>query len=171
MNDALLVRGFERLGDLLGDRQRLVDRDRAVRDALRQIVALDEFHHEGVDAPGFFEAVDGRDVRVVQGRERLRFAREPRQAIGITGERVRKDLHRDIAIQLRVARPVHLAHAAFADGRRDFVDAEARAGGEGQVVPVNGDFIWLGKILNDINVVDPYGAELVRSSGLCLHLR
>ena len=48
MDDPLLVRGFERLGDLLRDRQRFVERDRAARDALRQIVALDEFHHEGV---------------------------------------------------------------------------------------------------------------------------
>ena len=30
MDDPLLVRGFERLGDLLRDRQRFVDRDRAL---------------------------------------------------------------------------------------------------------------------------------------------
>ena len=40
---------------------------------------------------------------------------------------------RDVAIQLRVGRPIHLAHAAFADLRGDFVDAEARAGSQGQV--------------------------------------
>ena len=50
MDDALLVRGFERLRNLLRDRQRLVDRDRAARNALGQIVALDEFHHERGDA-------------------------------------------------------------------------------------------------------------------------
>ena len=46
MDDPLLVRRFERLGDLPRDRQRLVDRDRAARDPLREILALDEFHHE-----------------------------------------------------------------------------------------------------------------------------
>ena len=46
MDDALLVRGFKRFGDLFRDRQRFVDRDRPARNALRQIVALDEFHHE-----------------------------------------------------------------------------------------------------------------------------
>ena len=51
MDDALLVRGFERLGDLRRDRQRLIERDRATRDALREILALDEFHHEGGHAP------------------------------------------------------------------------------------------------------------------------
>ena len=40
---------------------------------------------------------------------------------------------RDVAIQLRVARAIHLAHAAGADLRGDFVGAEAGAGGEGQV--------------------------------------
>jgi hypothetical protein len=39
MNDALLVRRFERLGNLLRDRQRFVDGDRPARDALRQILA------------------------------------------------------------------------------------------------------------------------------------
>ena len=36
MDDALLVRGFERLGDLLRDRQRLVERHRPSRDASRE---------------------------------------------------------------------------------------------------------------------------------------
>jgi hypothetical protein len=40
MDDALLVRGFERLRNLLRDRQRLLDRDRAARNALGQIVAV-----------------------------------------------------------------------------------------------------------------------------------
>ena len=99
-----------------------------------EIVALDQFHHERAHAAGFFEAVDVRDVRMVQRRERLRFAREPRQPFGISGERVRQDLERDVAIQLRVARAIHLAHAARADERNDFVDAEAGAGCEGQVL-------------------------------------
>ena len=69
---------------------------------------------------------------MIQRRERLRFALEPRQALGVSGERVRQDLDRDLAIQLRVRRPIHLPHAAFADLRGDFVDAEAGAGSEGQ---------------------------------------
>ena len=67
-------------------------RDRAARNALRKILALDEFHHEGMHATGLLESVDRRDVRMIQGRERLRLALEPRQAIGVGGERVRQDL-------------------------------------------------------------------------------
>ena len=52
MDDALLVRGFERLGDLFRDRQRLVERDGAPRTSAAKILALDELHHEG-RAPRF----------------------------------------------------------------------------------------------------------------------
>ncbi len=50
MNDPLLVRGFERVGDLFRDGQSFVERNRTLRNALREIVALDEFHYEGRDA-------------------------------------------------------------------------------------------------------------------------
>jgi hypothetical protein len=69
---------------------------------------------------------------MVEQRERLRFACEPSEPIWIVGEGVGQELQRDVAIQLRVARAIHLAHAAFADLRGDFVDAEAGTGGEGQ---------------------------------------
>ena len=48
MDDTLLVRGFERVGNLPGDGQRLVERDGPARDPLRQVLALDQFHDEGV---------------------------------------------------------------------------------------------------------------------------
>ena len=66
MNDPLLVRGLQRLGDLFRDRQRLIDRDRPAHDALGEIIALDQFHHERRDAPAFFKTVDVRDVRMIE---------------------------------------------------------------------------------------------------------
>ena len=51
MNDALLVRGFERLGDLPRDRERLVERERPARDAVGERLALDQLHHERVRPP------------------------------------------------------------------------------------------------------------------------
>ena len=63
MDDPLLVRRFERLGDLLRDRQRLVDRDRAARDALRQSSPSTSSITSAVHAAALFEAVDARDVR------------------------------------------------------------------------------------------------------------
>jgi hypothetical protein len=49
MDDALLVRRFERVSDLLRDGQRLGDRDRPARHALCEVLALDEFHHKCAD--------------------------------------------------------------------------------------------------------------------------
>ena len=66
--------------------KRFIDRDDALRDPLREIVTLDEFHHERTYTARLFEAVDVRDVRMVQRGERLRFAREPRESIGIARE-------------------------------------------------------------------------------------
>ena len=61
MNDALLVRGFQRVGDLLRDRQRVGragSAPRAMRS--RQVVALDQFHHERrARRRLLLEAVDG----------------------------------------------------------------------------------------------------------------
>ena len=74
-----------------------------------------------------------RDVRMIEGGERLRFARETGQAIGIAGEGVRKDLQRDVAIQLRVVRSIHLTHSACAEGGQHLIRAESGAGGEGQL--------------------------------------
>ena len=130
MDDPLLVRRFECVGDLPRDGQGFVEWDWPARDALRQILALDQFHDERTDTARFFEAMDVRDVRVIQRRQRLRFARKPGQAIGIAGKGVRKDLQRDVAIQFRVARAIDFAHATRADRRGDFIDAETGAGGK-----------------------------------------
>ena len=46
MNNPLLVSRFDRLGDLPRDRERLVERDRSLRDTIRERRALDQFHHQ-----------------------------------------------------------------------------------------------------------------------------
>ena len=51
MNDALLVCGFKRFGNLLRDRQCVVEGNGSAPDALRQILALDQFHHQGGTPP------------------------------------------------------------------------------------------------------------------------
>jgi hypothetical protein len=67
-------------------------------------------------------------VWVVERREHSRFALETGEAIRIAGEGVRQDLQRDLAIQLGIARAVHLAHAAGPEGGENLVRAEAGAG-------------------------------------------
>ncbi len=132
MNDPLFVRGFQGVRDLLRDRQASSIGICALRDPLREIVTLNEFHHERTYNPRLFEAVDVRDVRMVQRCEGLGFARESSQPIGIGCERLREDFERDVAIQLGIARAIDLSHAAFADRRGDVVASETGAGREGQ---------------------------------------
>ena len=69
---------------------------------------------------------------MVQRREHFRFALESREPIRVAGQGVWQDLDRDLAIQLRVARAIDLAHPADADRRNDLIGTEARAGDEGQ---------------------------------------
>jgi hypothetical protein len=130
MDDSLLVRRFEGLRDLLGDWQRFVDWNCAARNPLRQILTFDEFHHERANASTFLEAVDVRDVRVVERREDLRFSLEAGEPIGIGGEGVWQDFQRDIAIQLRIARAIDLAHAPRTESGENFVRTDSRTNGE-----------------------------------------
>ena len=125
VNDAALVGRFQPFRNLFRDRQRLVDRNRA-RCAMRScsVGSFDELQHERLNAIGVFETVNRRDVRMVQRGEDLRFAPEAREAIGIQREGRRPDLERDVAIEVGVARPVDLAHAAGADKLEDRVGTE-----------------------------------------------
>ncbi len=59
-----------------------------------------------------------------QRGDRQRLALESRQAIGIGGKRLRQHLDGDVALQLGIARAVHVAHAARADVRSDLVGAD-----------------------------------------------
>ncbi len=82
MNDPLLVRRFECIRDLARDRQRFWEKNRALRDAVGESRAFDQFEDKGVRRAAVFEPVDVADVRVVEGGEHLRFASEPRESVG-----------------------------------------------------------------------------------------
>ena len=127
MDDSLLVRRLEGLGDLAGDGEGLVERERPALQPLGEVLALDELHDEGAHAARLLEAVDRGDVGVLQLGEDLRLALEAGEAVGVRGERLRQDLDRDLALELRVGRPVDDAHAALAERGGDLVGAEARA--------------------------------------------
>ena len=71
-----------------------------------------------------FESVDGGNVLMIERRENLGFAFEPREAIGIQFKGARQDLERDIAIQLGVARAKYLTHAAFAQAAENSVRSD-----------------------------------------------
>ena len=54
-----------------------------------EILALDQLHHEGLDAVGVLQPVDRGDVRMIQRGEDFRFALKARQPVGVSRERRR----------------------------------------------------------------------------------
>ena len=66
VDDAPLVRGLERFGNLPGDRQRFVQRQPALRDPIGQRRTVDQFKDQRVRAVALFEAMNGGDVRMIE---------------------------------------------------------------------------------------------------------
>ena len=64
---------------------------------------------------------------MVERRQHLRFTSETRETFGVEREGLGQDFQRDVAIELRVARAIHLAHAARAERGHDFVRADPAA--------------------------------------------
>ena len=120
MDDPLLVRGFQRVTDLSGDAQRLLQRNRPSGYAFRERGPLHQFHHQVVRS----DVVKMADVGMIQRRDSMNLALEP------IAEPLRGDLDGNLAPHARIAGAVHLSHAAHADHGDDLVGAESCADGE-----------------------------------------
>jgi hypothetical protein len=115
VHDAALVGRLERLGDLQRDLQRLVPRERAAREPLREVLPLDELHRQEAHTVRFVKTVDRRDARVVQRRQQLRLALEAGQPLRALREHRGQDLDRHLAVERGVERFPHHPHATLAD--------------------------------------------------------
>ena len=120
-----LVRGLQRLRNLLGNGQRLIQRDRPFGDPVGEGRAFHQLQDQRLGVFALLDAVDLRNVRVVQAGEHLRFPLEPGEPIRVSGEGVGQDLQRDVTAQLGVGGAIDLAHPAFADEGGHVVMAEA----------------------------------------------
>jgi hypothetical protein len=84
-------------------------------DDRRQILAVDELHHN-VGAGGVGAVVvDGDDAGVIQGGGRLGLLSEASEEVGIGAVLGAKDLERDIPLELGVAGSVDRGHAALSE--------------------------------------------------------
>ncbi len=124
MDDSGLVRPGEPVGDLHGEIEKLLHRERSGREQIAERLALHELHRDVGQRIGAADLVDGDDVRMVEGRHRARFFLEASDAIGLGGHLLGQDLERHVAVQPRVARPVDVAHPAGAQPSADRVYAE-----------------------------------------------
>ena len=89
------------------------DGDCTLSNPIGQRRPLDQFHHQADAIGAPLEAVNLRDVRVIQRREDFGFGQN------FDGNR---------AFQTGVGRPVDLAHSTSANERADFVGAKPSAG-------------------------------------------
>ncbi len=80
------MRGVESIGDLTRNRERVGYRRRSALDPIGQRFAFHQLEHQGADAIGFFEAVDGADVGVIERGEHARLAFEASQAFWMVRE-------------------------------------------------------------------------------------
>jgi hypothetical protein len=97
-------------------------------DPLREIFTINEFEDQCSDAIGLIEAMNLRDVWMIERREHLRFATEPGETIDIVSDPRQQNLDRDVASQLRIAGAIDLSHAAGTQRPDNFIGAEACAG-------------------------------------------
>ena len=109
MDDALFVSRFEGFRNLLRNRQRFVERERTLRNAIGERRPFDQLQHQRADAVGFLNAVDGSDVGMIQRSEDVSLAFESREPIRVECEELWQDLDGDIASEFCVARSVDLA--------------------------------------------------------------
>ena len=126
MDDALLVRGLERLGDLHA-RARAPRRPAAARAAmpLGQRLALDQLHHQ--EAACRPDGSTPWSVAMCGWFSAASTARLALEALADCGSRDQlrgRTLIATVAAEPGVAGAVHLAHAAGAEGVNDFVRAE-----------------------------------------------
>jgi hypothetical protein len=89
VNDPAFVCGFERRGDLLRDGDGLVGGNGAPREALREGLSIYELEDQREVTIRFFDAIDGRDVWMVERGEQLRFALESGKAVSVRRECIR----------------------------------------------------------------------------------
>lgn len=86
LDDALIMRRFERAGNLTSNQYRLVERNRALGDSIGKRLALDQLEDERLTGAGILDAMNVRDVWMIQRGEHLRLALEPRDPVGVGGK-------------------------------------------------------------------------------------
>jgi hypothetical protein len=129
VHDLPLVREVQGVGEPLDDLQQGRDGQQAVGlGVVDQVPAAQQFHGDVRRAVVLARVEDGDDVRVAQAARRLGLAEELCARLlefpAFELVRQRDRLERNLAVDHRVARPVHDAHRALADLMDDLVAAE-----------------------------------------------
>jgi len=128
VDDPLLVRGGQRLGDGHREVPQHLERHATGRDQRIQRLALDQLHREERRRTDLLDGMNGDDVRMVQRGNRVGLALEAAPVVLVVGL---QDLQRDVALQPAVVGAIDLAHPAGAEQGEDLVGAETLTGVQG----------------------------------------
>ena len=123
-----LCAALEGVGDLRPELHDLVERQRALLQAIREDLAFEQLHHQEVRVALVADVEERADVGVVERGDRLGLALEALAALLVLGEGGGEDLDGDAAVEAGVLPPPDLAHSAGADRRRQLVGPEPRSG-------------------------------------------
>ena len=129
--DAGAVRAVERVGDL--GAELAARRPPAARRGVRRAASVSPSISSITQVVGVALASDVEqraDVRMVERRDGPRLALEAGAHLGVGRQVLGQHLDRDVAPEARVARAVHLAHAAGAERGDDLVGSEPGPGGQ-----------------------------------------
>ena len=105
MHDAGGVRGGERESRLLGNFERVNQRQFAAADSFAQSFALDKFGCQKMRVAFAGKFVNGQDIRMIERRNRLRLALETLEPFRVGDKTGGQNLERDRAIQLAYLAP------------------------------------------------------------------
>ena len=130
MDDALRVRGRQRLGHLGTELSGFAPRQRAAGKPSPQRLAFEQLHDRKRLIADECQLVNREDAGMRERRHRTRLALEAAAHVRIGGQMLREDLDRDVALESQVTRAVHLAHAAAAERLQNLVLREACACGD-----------------------------------------
>ncbi len=121
VDDAARVRRGEAVGDRHRDLHRLTPGNRALLQPRSQCPTFEQLHDRDRGVVDDGELVNREDARVRKGGDRARLGLEAAAHFRIGRGVRRHDLDGNVAVEPRIACPIHLAHAARSDGLDDFV--------------------------------------------------
>ncbi len=127
MDDPLLVRGRQGIGQGDGDLEDPLQGHAGRGDQLGEPLALDQLHGEEADTLGLLDRVDRDDVGMIQRGQGLGLPLEAVEPLRICGQLGRQHLQGHLAVEAQILGTINLAHTARTELFQDPVMANGLA--------------------------------------------
>ncbi len=144
MDDALFVRGVERVGDFDAERQQQSERQGLFRDAVLEGLALQKLHRDEIAAVVLGNVVNRADARMIQRGSGAGFAPETLEGVGIALQFRREEFQGHAAAQIQILSDVDHTHSATTEPVDDAVVRDGLADQWGGFSHA-GSILWRGQ--------------------------